>query len=1028
MSKVTIDVDEYVGRQGLILDQDGCEEMVGGYLQARGSNSERKRKLVVLLELLSLSKERPVLGVPLGNAKLLRSEILFPVGVFLCVDREGKKFSAIFIHMERKFSKIISLRNNTNLSALEIHPDKIRLIVKSKMILLLVETEVFIFTYHTDLEKNAFIVDAEPEVVLGLSSLFHADPVRAFSFSDADLSLCIASPQVVELWDVPAMSMLSRTFLPCPYDHIVYISSQHICGVLSGKVNRIDVFDVHHGANIDTTSAPLLPIYSIDCPYPMAYLSVDFDYIMVGYVYPLFTVHVLSTGKLAYVHNFLEGDFTSLFSARDIGDDFKVLKKYVGEYYGVDIHGDPGLSPQSIHDQPIATAIGPGQGRHRICKAFRYLGWVIVGYQVRPEEANVTVLARRFSGAFEGMKVVKSVKVKGLLSGMSLEKEDCVLKVVSQLDARKYVIRALRMDWMPLKDQVSLTSYLQLHALSLAQKILLCRYRNMDIMANIIIDASLRDLAEEFGPNFCQIHYGLSTMLRLISDQQIMLFVQSPGKLDGFYTYLLIFWQRLKQYLKGNVMKRFVSSVALRSKIEALNSDFYKNYLAFTRAFAVVEASQFTHSIITVSEHPLLLAQPSREHDGGSSPFGVTTDNRSDLLSAEGPHSNDIAIEISLLEPVEPTVPPHVTPLGSKEPLPAVEEERAPISQFRNLSKLGFESLMCAASEVDTDERREGHREWRMMFGNAPVVSWNELIAGLEGTFGVSVTALEGAALSHVLDNSSTGLVMKLKFIEWLKGFGPVQHSVANVARLLVERWFHGYISHKEAESELDGQPDGAFLVRFSKSRPGGFSVAYVYRGEVRQTQLLNTQLEYNVDRGQYKDLEARFYISQGKSTKKYYATVQDMVISFWNRLFSFPLHSPLLEQPWYFGDLTSAEAKEMLLGSAVGTFFIRLSTSRKGSYTLSHVREDGSVMHFPIPGLPGGDPFEVICQVIVQYGHIVRIPLKNTRSALYILKQRLLGKHPETMRSSVEEDSDGDANDYVDLNSLDRLQSSPSS
>jgi hypothetical protein len=41
-------------------------------------------------------------------------------------------------------------------------------------------------------------------------------------------------------------------------------------------------------------------------------------------------------------------------------------------------------------------------------------------------------------------------------------------------------------------------------------------------------------------------------------------------------------------------------------------------------------------------------------------------------------------------------------------------------------------------------------------------------------------------------------------------------------------RWFHGFLSSIEAERFLERQPPGTFLIRFSKSKPGSFAIAYV--------------------------------------------------------------------------------------------------------------------------------------------------------------------------------------------------------
>lgn len=54
-------------------------------------------------------------------------------------------------------------------------------------------------------------------------------------------------------------------------------------------------------------------------------------------------------------------------------------------------------------------------------------------------------------------------------------------------------------------------------------------------------------------------------------------------------------------------------------------------------------------------------------------------------------------------------------------------------------------------------------------------------------------------------------------------------------------RWFHGYLSSKEAEKLLTGLPTGAFLMRFTKAKPGNFAAAYVdANGNVTHTLIIN--------------------------------------------------------------------------------------------------------------------------------------------------------------------------------------------
>jgi len=46
----------------------------------------------------------------------------------------------------------------------------------------------------------------------------------------------------------------------------------------------------------------------------------------------------------------------------------------------------------------------------------------------------------------------------------------------------------------------------------------------------------------------------------------------------------------------------------------------------------------------------------------------------------------------------------------------------------------------------------------------------------------------------------------------------------------LCEPWFHGFLTHRETELLLEKEEIGTFLVRFSESRPGAFTLAFVHK------------------------------------------------------------------------------------------------------------------------------------------------------------------------------------------------------
>jgi len=53
-----------------------------------------------------------------------------------------------------------------------------------------------------------------------------------------------------------------------------------------------------------------------------------------------------------------------------------------------------------------------------------------------------------------------------------------------------------------------------------------------------------------------------------------------------------------------------------------------------------------------------------------------------------------------------------------------------------------------------------------------------------------------------------------------------------------------------------------------------------------------------------------------------------------------------MVEQPWFFGQLTQSKANFRLIGCKEGTYLARYSTSAPGRYTISYVGKDGKIIH----------------------------------------------------------------------------------
>jgi len=155
-----------------------------------------------------------------------------------------------------------------------------------------------------------------------------------------------------------------------------------------------------------------------------------------------------------------------------------------------------------------------------------------------------------------------------------------------------------------------------------------------------------------------------------------------------------------------------------------------------------------------------------------------------------------------------------------------------------------------------------------------------------------------------------------------------------NVRTILSERWFYGFLTSKESELLLKAarEPVGTFLVRFSKSKPGSFALAYVEKNSVNHI-LIESKMPLG------------FQISEKKQTgqSRIFPRLQD-IIEHYNFVLLRPFESTLPQSTWFHGDLSSEEAVELLSENMQeGTFLIRFSS--KGCFAASFVSK-GTVCH----------------------------------------------------------------------------------
>mmetsp|Transcript_2619 Transcript_2619/g.6290 ORF Transcript_2619/g.6290 Transcript_2619/m.6290 type:complete len:657 (+) Transcript_2619:174-2144(+) len=134
---------------------------------------------------------------------------------------------------------------------------------------------------------------------------------------------------------------------------------------------------------------------------------------------------------------------------------------------------------------------------------------------------------------------------------------------------------------------------------------------------------------------------------------------------------------------------------------------------------------------------------------------------------------------------------------------------------------------------------------WKQHFHMQEEVEWKEFRRTLEGYLTQKPEEIQWKCLEAVLADKSSNLaneknsVVKIcKFGQVCAWFGPLtSFSPPIMVKLhdtLKEKWFHGDVGAKEAEEKLQTNPKPSFLVRFSESQLGCFTVSVFSKKEKR--------------------------------------------------------------------------------------------------------------------------------------------------------------------------------------------------
>jgi hypothetical protein len=234
-----------------------------------------------------------------------------------------------------------------------------------------------------------------------------------------------------------------------------------------------------------------------------------------------------------------------------------------------------------------------------------------------------------------------------------------------------------------------------------------------------------------------------------------------------------------------------------------------------------------------------------------------------------------------------------------------------------------------ASITVQLVQDSQGQTMWRERFGiDRFVIPWSSFLNVYEATVGVLDETMK-QSLKSVLDNADTGFVTVYKWAEFLKGFGPLSQSLEKVRSVMIQEWFHGFLTNAEAQKLLEPCEHGTFLVRFSKSDPGSFAINYKSGENVGSLKVETHPGGFGMREG-----------GDGGETLKLFPSIAH-VVQHYSQFFITPCRDKMARKPFFFGDFDVEETKYFVSDEPVGTFLVRFS-SLPGCYTLSVVLPEG--------------------------------------------------------------------------------------
>ncbi|PRP89400.1 hypothetical protein PROFUN_01263 [Planoprotostelium fungivorum] len=312
-------------------------------------------------------------------------------------------------------------------------------------------------------------------------------------------------------------------------------------------------------------------------------------------------------------------------------------------------------------------------------------------------------------------------------------------------------------------------------------------------------------------------------------------------------------------------------------------------------------------------------------------------------------------------------------------------------SRLRRIMDVPATSLYVSASNIAhcLGDRRSGHSYpdidrltdklltecqdakmfWERSFGQSMMVPFEHFAAQLSACF--EMRDYVHTQLRYLLDYSYTGYVSVRRFATLIRGYGPMPKLLENITTLFRYNWFHGYLSTKEAEILLKPQPQGTFLVRFSKASCDSIVISCHLYSSSSEPIVHTVVSKLSANTG--------YVVEDASRGRQEFPTLLG-VVQRYNLTNS--LQSQVTKLGWFFGDVQGSEAGELLADKTSGTYLIRFS-SQPNHYAITHI-SDRTVKHGLIECTPAGFKLE--------HSPKVSLDLIETLSQSKLLKSQLPG------------------------------------